>query len=119
VSLLKAIKEYNPRVKRVVITSSFAANIDVAKGLRPGYTYTETDWNPMTLEDAFKADPVSAYLVSKAEAEKAAFALIEKEKVRILRVLPQNLQLGTNLRSQILPLQRLPRRWFTDLLPTT
>jgi nucleoside-diphosphate-sugar epimerase len=66
-------------VKRIVITSSFAAVIDTSKGLRPGYTYTEADWNPLAPEDV--KDPVNAYLVSKALAEKAAFDFVENEKV--------------------------------------
>ncbi len=36
--LLKAIKKNTPTVKRVVITSSFAAIIDAAKGTNPGHT---------------------------------------------------------------------------------
>ena len=62
----------------------------------------------MTLEDARKFDPLSAYLVSKAEAGKAAFSFVEK-KARIILVLHQHLQLETNLRSQSLLLQRSPR----------
>lgn len=81
--VLKAVKAHNPDVNRIVITSSFAANVDVTKGLRPGYTYTESDWNPMTIEEARAADPASAYLVSKTIAEKAAFDFVEKEKVRV------------------------------------
>jgi len=48
-SILKSIKTYGPTVKRVIITSSFAAIIDANKGLRPGYVYTEADWNPVSL----------------------------------------------------------------------
>jgi len=79
-SVLKAIKANNPAVKRVVITSSFASVLDGSKGLRPGYNYTEADWNPMTREGAYKEDPTTAYLVSKKIAEKAAFDFVEKEK---------------------------------------
>lgn len=59
----------------------------------------------MTFEDAQNFDPVSAYLVSKVEAGKAAFSFVEK-KVRIILVLHQHLQLETNLCSQSLLLQR-------------
>lgn len=38
-------------VSRIVITSSFAALQDYAKGVRPGYTYTVDDWCPLTYED--------------------------------------------------------------------
>jgi len=50
--ILKAIKAYAPSVKKVVITSSFASIIDGSKGTRPGYTYSEADWNPVTAEEA-------------------------------------------------------------------
>jgi len=80
VSALEAVKKNNPAVKRVVITSSFASVLDTSKGLRPGYNYTEADWNPMTREEALKTDPTNAYLVSKTIAERAAFDFIEKEK---------------------------------------
>jgi nucleoside-diphosphate-sugar epimerase len=80
-SVLEAVKKNNPKVKRIVITSSFASNIDVTKGLRPGYVYTEADWNPMTKEETVAAGPVAAYLVSKTLAERAAFDFVEKEKV--------------------------------------
>jgi len=44
VSILKAVKEHNPAIKRVVITSSFAAVENFLAGRRPGYVYTEADW---------------------------------------------------------------------------
>ena len=58
--ILKAIKKSAPTVKRVVITSSFAAIIDGAKGLRPGYVYTEADWNPTTPQLALE-NPSNGY----------------------------------------------------------
>ena len=67
-------------MRRIVITSSFASVLDVTKGLRPGYVYTEADWNPMTAEETHAAGPSAAYLVSKTLAEKAAFDFVEKEK---------------------------------------
>lgn len=80
VSILKAVQEHNPSVKRIVITSSFAAVLDFTAGLRPGYTYTEADWNPMTIDEARKADPTAAYLVSKTLAERAAFEFVKTQK---------------------------------------
>ncbi|EHK96765.1 putative uncharacterized oxidoreductase [Glarea lozoyensis 74030] len=50
--VLKSVQKNNPAVKRVVITSSFAAIIDIFQGPRPGYTYTEKDWNPTTYDVA-------------------------------------------------------------------
>ncbi|RDL35762.1 Uncharacterized protein BP5553_06374 [Venustampulla echinocandica] len=80
VSILKAVKEHNPSVKRIVVTSSFGAILDYTAGHQPGYIYTEADWNPMTANEAHGADPVAAYLVSKTLAEKAAFEFVETQK---------------------------------------
>ena len=77
--VLKAIKKNAPSVKHVVITSSFAAIIDGAQGLRPGYTYSEKDWNPITEAQALQ-NPSNGYRASKTFAEKAAWEFVEKEK---------------------------------------
>lgn len=77
--ILKAIKAYAPSVKHVVITSSFASIIDGSKGTRPGHTYSEADWNPVTLEEAVQ-NPSNGYRASKTFAEKAAWEFVEKEK---------------------------------------
>ncbi|KAL9117128.1 MAG: hypothetical protein Q9187_006339, partial [Circinaria calcarea] len=77
--ILKAIKKSAPSVKRVVITSSFAAIVDGSKGNRPGYFYSEADWNPITDEEAVQT-PINGYRASKTFAEKAAWDFIEKEK---------------------------------------
>lgn len=49
--ILKAIKSYAPSVKRVVITSSYAAIVNV-KG-HPK-VYSEKVWNPVTWEEALE-----------------------------------------------------------------
>ena len=66
-------------MKRVVVTSSFAAIIDGSKGMRSGYTYSEKDWNPITEEQAYQTAP-GGYRASKTFAEKAAWDFVEKEK---------------------------------------
>jgi nucleoside-diphosphate-sugar epimerase len=72
-----------PKVRRVVFTSSVAACIDPLHETgfhRPGYTYTEKDWNPVSYE---KASQLTAfppvYTASKALAEKAAWDFMNKE----------------------------------------
>ncbi|KAI9717258.1 MAG: hypothetical protein M1812_004785 [Candelaria pacifica] len=77
-SILHAINTQNPSVRRVVITSSFASIINMEKGAWPGHTYTEADWNPVTLETAKSADGSTAYCASKTFAEKAAFEFVER-----------------------------------------
>lgn len=79
--ILEAVAAHAPQVRRVVITSSFAALMDPSQGLRPGYTYSEKDWNPTTWEEAVKTENGAvAYCASKAFAEKAAWEFVEKNK---------------------------------------
>ncbi|KAJ5825105.1 NAD-dependent epimerase/dehydratase [Penicillium robsamsonii] len=73
--ILKAIKEYAPNVKRVVITSSYAAMVN---GKQHPKVYSEKEWNPLTWEEAM--DHSQVYRGSKTFAEKAAWAFVEKEK---------------------------------------
>ncbi|KAF2872023.1 NADPH-dependent methylglyoxal reductase-like protein GRE2 [Massariosphaeria phaeospora] len=77
--ILKSIKKSAPSVKHVVITSSFAAIVQPDKGNWPGHTYSEEDWNSITLEQA-KEDPISGYRASKTFAEKAAWDFLKKER---------------------------------------
>jgi nucleoside-diphosphate-sugar epimerase len=93
---LKAIKAYAPTVKRVTITSSFAAIVNVKNHAK---VYSEKVWNPITWEEGL--DSSQTYRASKvgnpnlpgnrAEtkltandeqtlAEKAAWDFVEKEK---------------------------------------
>lgn len=82
-AVLTAAAETQGRVKRVVITSSFASVIDVDRNLRAkegeGYfTYTAADWNPLSYEDAAdpKTNAVVAYRGSKKFAELAAWEFV-------------------------------------------
>ncbi|KAH8820719.1 NADPH-dependent methylglyoxal reductase-like protein GRE2 [Xylogone sp. PMI_703] len=77
--ILESIKKYAPSVKRVIITSSVVAVTDPTKGNRPGYVYSESDWNPISEEVAL-SNPVLGYLGSKAFAERAAWNFMEIEK---------------------------------------
>ncbi|KAG4430975.1 hypothetical protein IFR05_013546 [Cadophora sp. M221] len=74
-SLLTSIQTHNPLISHVVITSSFASILDLSLGSRPGYTYSEKDWNPITYDAAADASTPGAvaYCASKALAERAVF----------------------------------------------
>ncbi|KAH8920982.1 putative D-lactaldehyde dehydrogenase [Atractiella rhizophila] len=79
-SLLNSVKKANSngsKVKRVVITSSFAAILNPHP---PVYTFTEEDWNIDSLEEYEKngknTDQRTAYRVSKTLAEKAAWDFV-------------------------------------------
>lgn len=66
--ILKAIKAHAPTVKRVVITSSFAA---IVNSKQHPEVYSEKNWNPVTWEEAtdhsnvYRASKVSRHPVSK------------------------------------------------------
>ncbi|KAK5047222.1 hypothetical protein LTR84_006744 [Exophiala bonariae] len=75
-TLLKAVKKNAPSVKRVAITSSFAAIINPNGHPK---VYSESNWNPITQEEAV-ANPQNGYRASKTFAEKAAWDFVEKEK---------------------------------------
>ncbi|PSR82507.1 flavonol reductase [Coniella lustricola] len=79
--ILEAVAAHAPQVKRIVITSSFASIVDPAQGARPGYTYTEEDWNPTTWDDAVSTESGAvAYCASKVFAEKAAWAFVKEKQ---------------------------------------
>jgi nucleoside-diphosphate-sugar epimerase len=63
-------------VRRVVVTSSFAALIDEAHATDPSHTFTESSWNPVTLADVHRS-PATAYRASKTLAERAAWAFVK------------------------------------------
>ncbi|EPX71492.1 flavonol reductase/cinnamoyl-CoA reductase family protein [Schizosaccharomyces octosporus yFS286] len=70
-----------PKVKRVVITSSFAAVGDFTKDPSSGYAYSEKDWNPISYEEALKTDNgIVAYCASKVFAEKAAREWVKEKQ---------------------------------------
>ncbi|KAM0749919.1 NAD(P)-binding protein [Meredithblackwellia eburnea MCA 4105] len=76
-ALLAAKK--TPSVRRVVVTSSFVAVLDLlAPNNGLGINYTEESWNPATLEEAAGSDnPAFVYCASKKLAEKEAWAIAE------------------------------------------
>ncbi|KAJ6603202.1 NAD-P-binding protein [Mycena vulgaris] len=69
-----------PRIRRVVFTSTLAALADTSQ-VEPGKVYTEQDWNPRTYDEA-KVSPNTrwVYGVSKALAERAFWDYIKDEQ---------------------------------------
>ncbi|KAL2169333.1 hypothetical protein VTG60DRAFT_6107 [Thermothelomyces hinnuleus] len=67
-------------IRRVVLTSSFAAVMDASRKAPPYFTYTASDWNPLSYAEA--ADPstsaVVAYRGSKKFAELAAWDFVRE-----------------------------------------
>ncbi|KAH0551576.1 hypothetical protein GP486_007205 [Trichoglossum hirsutum] len=74
--ILKATKSFAPEVKRVIVTSSFAAVLDPNLSEDAGVTYTSDDWNPLSWEEALVGDKPTGYLASKKFAEKAVTYLV-------------------------------------------
>ncbi|KAM0750882.1 NAD-P-binding protein [Meredithblackwellia eburnea MCA 4105] len=68
-----------PTVKRVVVTSSFVAVLNLlAPNGGVGINYTEESWNPATLEEAAGSENAAfVYCASKKLAEKEAWAISE------------------------------------------
>ncbi|EPY49824.1 flavonol reductase/cinnamoyl-CoA reductase family protein [Schizosaccharomyces cryophilus OY26] len=70
-----------PKVKRVVITSSFVAIGDFMKDPYSGSTYTEKDWNPISYEEALETkNGFAAYCASKKFAEIAARNFVKERQ---------------------------------------
>ena len=75
--ILKSIQKSASAVKRVVITSSFAA---ISNPASPPKVYNETIWNEMTMEEGLTTkDPQAAYRASKTFAERAAWDFVAQE----------------------------------------
>jgi nucleoside-diphosphate-sugar epimerase len=74
-SVLKSIQAHAPNITRVLITSSFASIVDMDKNPRPGYTYTEKDWNPVTYSTAASpsTDGEIAYVSSHSHNKLLSF----------------------------------------------
>lgn len=77
---LRAIKAHGPQIRKVVITSSYAAINSLAspRAIREG-TVNESTWTDITYKEAVQNN-ASGYAGSKTFAERAAWEFIEKEK---------------------------------------
>ncbi|GAA5963332.1 hypothetical protein JCM21900_002041, partial [Sporobolomyces salmonicolor] len=68
-------------VRKVVITSSFAALQDYHAGAHAGHVYTEEDWCPLTWDEAKQAsDQLLVYVASKKYAEAAAWRFVDEKQ---------------------------------------
>lgn len=79
ISALSAVKKYGPQIKRVVVTSSYAAMADIISGQDPNIVIDEKSWSPLTWETSL-ANGAVGYCGSKKLAEKAAWDFVEAEK---------------------------------------
>lgn len=82
-SILESIKKYAAdTVERVVVTSSFAAAMDLSKANDGSVVYTEESWNPATWENC-QVDGLNAYCGSKKLAEAAAWEFWRENKQNV------------------------------------
>ncbi|KAE8441313.1 hypothetical protein EG329_005508 [Mollisiaceae sp. DMI_Dod_QoI] len=81
-NLLKAVRDHAPEVKRVIYTSSCAAVLDFEAPIatNPQRVYTESDWNPVTYQQAVEGNKAIAYRASKKFAELAGWDFIKEQK---------------------------------------
>ncbi|WYZ37036.1 hypothetical protein EsH8_II_000542 [Colletotrichum jinshuiense] len=80
--ILRGVARKAPSVRRVVVTSSMAAVIDVARPAvsSPPKVYTEKDWCEISRRDAETTEhPQLPYVASKTFAERAAWELVAEE----------------------------------------
>ncbi|KAL2155438.1 hypothetical protein VTH82DRAFT_180 [Thermothelomyces myriococcoides] len=74
-SILRAVAASAPTVRRVVVTSSFAAIVDEGHLRDSEHTFSEASWNPVTAEEVHR-HPATAYRASKTFAERAAWDFV-------------------------------------------
>lgn len=79
-SILEAAKT-EPRVRRIVITSSMSAVVDPALGAGAGHTYSGAEWCPVSYADGAQAGapPITAYRAAKKYAERAAWDCVRAD----------------------------------------
>lgn len=81
--ILESIKKFAAdKVEKVVVTSSFAAILDLSQSNDKNVTFSEENWNPDTWESC-QVNPVSAYCGSKKFAEKTAWDFLEENKDKV------------------------------------
>merc|ERR1712093_613057 len=87
-----------PSVKRVVVTSSFAAVMDFNR-LSPETTFTHEDWNPATYDEAKKSDNQTfVYCASKKVAETSFPVGTDSRDIANLHVLATTTDEGADKR---------------------
>lgn len=81
-SVLRSAKAYGKNVKKVVVTSSFAANMQTPFNKDDhDFVYSESVWNNITYDMANDdSNLLYAYVGSKTLAERAAWDFVESEK---------------------------------------
>ncbi|KAL3160923.1 hypothetical protein ABBQ38_009315 [Trebouxia sp. C0009 RCD-2024] len=82
-TVLESVAKTRGTVKRVVLTSSFAAALKMKAGPSNGKVYTEEDWNTES-----GPDKEGGYLYSKTIAEKKGWELSKSEGFELVTIMP-------------------------------
>ncbi|CAR23459.1 SDR family oxidoreductase [Lachancea thermotolerans CBS 6340] len=81
-NILETSLTLGKKVKRFVITSSFASIMDFDHEGDANFIHTEATWNPTTWEKA-KGNELSAYIASKKLAEESAWTFMKKHESEV------------------------------------
>ncbi|KAG6025847.1 hypothetical protein E4U41_001438 [Claviceps citrina] len=81
-SILQSVHAFAPKVKRVVITSSFVAMLAPGAIQDATKVFDESDWNPITYEEGLAGDKAAAYRASKTVAERSAWQFVDEARPR-------------------------------------
>src|SRR6478735_7269231 len=80
-SILTAALQYGGiSMERVIHVSSFTACLNLSLSNNTSYRYTSADWNPLTYDEAAEGGSMTAYMGSKALAEKAMWTWMRDQK---------------------------------------
>ncbi|DBA85110.1 TPA: hypothetical protein ACH3X2_005833 [Trebouxia sp. C0005] len=82
-TVLESVAKSKDTIRRVVLTSSFAAALKMKSGPSNGKLYTEEDWNTDS-----EADKEGGYMYSKTVAEKKAWEVSKKEGFELATIMP-------------------------------
>lgn len=82
-TVLESAAKSKDTVRRVVLTSSFAAALKMKNGPKNGKLYTEEDWNTDS-----EADKEGGYMYSKTVAEKKAWELSKQHGFELATIMP-------------------------------
>ncbi|CAR30021.1 hypothetical protein ZYGR_0AD07110 [Zygosaccharomyces rouxii] len=87
-NIINAIRKYgNGTVKHLVVTSTAGSILDFSKMQDSSVTFTEKDWNPVTLDQA-DSNPYLAYMAGKKYAELEVWNFAKENICKVTTIHP-------------------------------